>query len=279
MKATPRFYYCLALMAVALIVSGCPSSQPTRLEPVAGRTAAPEIPAEICPPQMAGVPEPAWQPITGKMVIIDAGHGGKDHGASHYGMLEKDINLDLAKRTAASLRAKGVAVVMTRETDAFISLPDRSAVANKSSNAVFVSIHVNASTANPNATGVETFVYSGASDAERGHMAASKFKLANSDPVQSRQALANLAAQCRTRGTALAEAVQKSVATRMATPDRGIKPGNLAVLRETYFCPAVLVEVGFLTNPSTAMAMRTDDWRRRTAEALADGIADFLRQP
>jgi N-acetylmuramoyl-L-alanine amidase len=252
---------------VALVAAPAPLAAP--IEPVVAYS-APAFPEAA----------PVYRPVAGKTVIIDAGHGGDDHGASHYGLREKDINLDLANRTAKALQAQGVAVLMTRRNDSFVSLPERSAFANRSPNAVFVSIHVNASDGNPNASGIETFLLTSTqSDAERSVKALARYRASDPDPVRGKQALANLTAHCRTRGPVLAESVQKNLVARMGAVDRGVKTGNLAVLRETYFCPAILVEVGFLTNHPTALSMRTDEWRRRTAEALAEGIVDYLRQP
>lgn len=240
---------------------------------------APAAPAPT--PAPAALPAaPAWQSLAGQTVILDAGHGGKDPGASHFGLMEKDINLDLARRTAAILRARGVNVVMTRSTDDFISLPERSAIANRTPNATLVSIHVNAAPGYPTSTGVETFILSGEfTDAERGRIAAERFKANGSSSPESKAALATLCVQARNRGPALAEAITRTLSSRIGEPNRGVKQKNLAVLRETYFGPAVLVEVGFLTNRRSAERMRTDDWRRRTADALADGICEFLRLP
>lgn len=233
--------------------------------------------AEVCP--VPAAPAQVWRPIAGRTVILDAGHGGNDEGAAYFGLREKDINLDLALRTAALLRAQGVVVHMTRNSDVFIPLPDRSAFANRNPGAVFVSVHVNASERNPNATGIETFILAkDFKDEERSRVASSRFKFNGSSSAEGKQALANLTVKSRGQGPVLAKSLQQSLVAKLGEPDRGVKPGNLAVLRETFFCPAVLVEVGFMSNSGTAAKMRTEDWRRRTAEALADGIAGYLRQ-
>ncbi len=239
-------------------------------------TVLPPAQSAYCPPAPApsgaGVAEAA-----GKTVILDAGHGGHDAGTAHFGLREKDINLDLALRTGALLRARGVNVIMTRAADQFIPLPERSAIANRCPNATLVSIHVNAAPNNPSASGVETFVLSPEfTDQERGRFVAERYRMNGRDSEQGRQALANLAVQSRSRGPALASSLQKSLTSALGEPDRGVKPKNLAVLRETYFGPAALVEVGFLTNPRSAQKMASADWRARTAAALADGIAAFL---
>ncbi len=256
---------------------GVPTAYGAPQAPAAARTIV--LPPAQQPVPMQPPPEQSFAAagVAGKSVILDAGHGGHDEGASHFGLREKDINLDLALRTAALLRARGVTVIMTRQTDQFIPLPERSATANRSPNAALVSIHVNAAPSSPQASGIETFVLSQEfTDQERGRLVAARYRMNGQDTAQGRQALANLAQTSRSRGPALASSLQKSLCNRLGEPDRGVKTKNLAVLRETYFGPAALVEVGFLTNPRSAQRMTTDDWRRRAAEALADGIAAFL---
>ncbi len=285
---------CLALLALALL-AGCGGSQPPARRagarapqaaaPYAGavsRTTAPNLivlppPGQPAAPAVPGPALAAASGAAGKTVILDAGHGGHDAGTSHFGLNEKDINLDLALRTAALLRARGVHVVMTRTADQFIPLPDRSAIANHTPNATLVSIHANAAPNNPSASGIETFVLSKEqTDQERSRVAAARYRMNGQDTIQGKQALANLAVESRQRGPALAVALQQSLCGRLGEENRGVKTKNLAVLRETYFGPAALVEVGFLTNPASARKMSTPEWRNRAAEALADGIGTFL---
>lgn len=263
--------YCLALGVMLYSGIGCRQDR-----------AAPERMPVPCAPCVSTSTEPAtvWLPVAGRTVILDPGHGGKDAGAGHFGLLEKDITLDLALRTAALLRPRGVVVLFTRDTDVFIPLGERSAFANARPNATFVSIHVNASDKNPEATGIETFVLTQKfSDGERGRTVMEKFSMEGYESMAGRRMLGDLAARCRTRGPELAARLQTSLTGRLAERDRGVKTANLAVLRETYFCTAVLVEVGFLSNERTADRMRTEEWRRQTADAMAEGIVAFLRQP
>ncbi|MDR1534706.1 MAG: N-acetylmuramoyl-L-alanine amidase [Planctomycetota bacterium] len=266
------------LMVIALGLAGCRSGGAVR----EGGAANPPAPAEIPAPRPAPASpaEPVWPPIAGRTVILDAGHGGKDAGASHHGVREKDICLDLARRTAGFLQARGVIVRLTRDGDVFLPLPARSDFVNRHPGAVFVSIHANAAAGNPAAAGVETYILGPEADeAERERQAGRKYRIPGSDPVRGRAALAGLTLENRNRGALLAECVQKRLAGRLGVPDRGIRKKNLAVLRETYFSPAILVEVGFLTHPPTAAAMGTEEWRRRASEALGEGIVDFLRRP
>lgn len=248
----------------------CPPGTQTVIPPASGWQAG-----GVCEAVPA---QPAWRPEAGRTVVVDAGHGGSDEGTKHFGLREKDVNLDLAIRTANLLRARGCNVVMTRTADHNVSLADRSAAANRNPNAVFVSIHCNAVASNPGVSGVETFVLSGdISDQQRAAAAAGRYRANGYDAAAGQQALATLAANSRAKGPALAGSLQRSLTRRLGENDRGVKSKNLAVLRETYFGPAALVEVGFMTNPQTAERMRTEEWRRRTSEALCEGVCDFLR--
>lgn len=276
-------------VGVALFLCGCSQDAPdsaatgsrkaatTAVSPAAAAASAVEPVSSVA---AVAVASPAWQPLAGQTVILDAGHGGQDPGTSHFGLREKDINLDLALRTAALLRERGVVVRMTRQTDVFVPLPERSAFANRYPKAVLISIHVNASATNPNASGVETYVLSKKfADAERSRTAARKYRVAGTDATQGANTLADLTTRSRNRGPLLAKCLQTSLSARLGESNRGTNNADLSVLRETYFCSAALVEVGFLTHPPTAARMRTVEWRARTAEGLAAGVIDFLRQP
>lgn len=292
--ASRRGIVIASAVAVALaVLAGCRSARPeyqaaasvpapVHARPSTAVVVAPAAPTvTVIQPDLAyyAPPVTSWRGAAGKTVILDAGHGGHDTGARHYGLQEKDINLDLTLRTANLLRSRGCNVVLTRSADAFVPLPERSAIANRYPNAVFVSIHVNATENNPAVCGIETFVLSsGQPDPGRGQTAAARFRAQGMDAMEGRQALANLATQSSSRAPALASSLQRTLCGRLGEPDRGVKQKNLAVLRETYFGPAALVEVGFMSNPRSAAQMNTEDWRRRTSEALCDGITGFLGQ-
>lgn len=172
-------------------------------------------------------------------VVIDPGHGGKDGGSKWYGVTEKNLTLDLAKRMKTALEAKGIEVTLTRSTDVYVELLDRAEIANKHHpGAVFVSLHFNAHR-NRSIKGIETFYYPGSSDA-------------------------------RVLGTY----IQSELSRRVATTDRGVKPGGLKVLRKTK-CPAVLVECGFLSNRWECQRCASSWFRQILAEEIAQGIARY----
>jgi N-acetylmuramoyl-L-alanine amidase len=167
-------------------------------------------------------------------VVIDAGHGGHDRGGiPGQRIAEKDMNLDVAQRLRNVLTANGYHVVMTRDSDVFVPLPTRVAIANSQRNAVFVCVHFN-STQRSGAAGVETYFY-------------------------SRDSLA------------LASAVHYYVAGGAPSSNRGVRRRGYYVLRKTNV-PAVLVECGFLTNPTEASYAQTASYRQKLAEEIGAGV-------
>src|SRR5262252_6140608 len=170
-------------------------------------------------------------PIT---VVIDAGHGGYDRGGiPGQRVAEKDMTLDVAQRLRNLLSANGYRVVMTRDSDVFVPLPTRVAIANSYRNAIFVCIHFNA-TNRMGASGIETYFY-------------------------SRDSLP------------LASAVHSYVTGGAPSSNRGVRRRGYYVLRKTAI-PAVLVECGFLTNPTEAAYAQTASYRQKLAEEIAAGV-------
>ncbi len=167
-------------------------------------------------------------------VVIDAGHGGHDRGGiPGQRVAEKDMTLDVAQRLSNVLSASGYRVVMTRSTDVFVPLGGRVAIANSYRNAVFVCIHFNA-TGRSGASGIETYFY-------------------------SRDSLP------------LASAIHHYVTGGAPSANRGVRRRGYYVLRKTSI-PAVLVECGFLTNPTEAAYAQSASYRQKLAEEIAAGI-------
>ena len=167
-------------------------------------------------------------------VVIDAGHGGHDRGGiPGQRIAEKDMTLDVAQRLRNVLAAKGYRVVMTRDSDVFVPLATRVAIANSYRNAIFVCIHFNA-TQRAGAGGIETYFY-------------------------SRDSLP------------LASAVHYYVAGGAPSSNRGVRRRGYYVLRRTNV-PAVLVECGFLTNPTEAAYAQTASYRQKLADEIAAGV-------
>jgi N-acetylmuramoyl-L-alanine amidase len=170
-------------------------------------------------------------PVT---VVIDAGHGGYDRGGiPGQSVSEKDMTLDVARRLKSVLAASGYRVVMTRDSDVFVPLGTRCAIANSYRNAIFVSVHFNSATRR-GASGIETYFY-------------------------SRDSLS------------LASAIHHYVAGGAPSDNRGVRRRGYYVLRRTNM-PAVLVECGFLTNPTEAAYAQNASYRQKLAEAIAAGV-------
>jgi len=208
-----------------------------------------------------------------RLVMLDPGHGGNDPGATSADkrLVEKDLALELALRVRSHLEARGISVVMTRETDTTLSLADRSLLAATHKPGLFVSIHLNQA-ANPNASGVETFIlpapgFPATNSPERpaGYQPTEAEKLALAacpgnafDPASAR----------------LGFALHRRLA-HLADADRGVKRARFSVLAKAP-CPAVLVECGFLSNPGDAAKFDTPAHKTQTARAIADAISDYL---
>src|SRR6266404_41588 len=171
---------------------------------------------------------------SGTTVVIDAGHGGYDRGGIPGQMVaEKEMTLDVAQRLKKTLAASGYRVVMTRDSDVFVPLGTRVAIANSYSNAIFVSIHFN-SAKRSGAGGIETYFF-------------------------NRESLP------------LASAIHYFVAGGAPSSNRNVRRRGYYVLRNTSI-PAVLVECGFLTNPTEAAYAQTASYRQKLAEEIAAGV-------
>jgi N-acetylmuramoyl-L-alanine amidase len=166
--------------------------------------------------------------------VIDAGHGGYDRGGiPGQRVSEKDMTLDVARRLQSVLTASGYRVVMTRDSDVFVPLGTRCAIANSNRNAIFVSVHFNSATRS-GASGIETYFY-------------------NRDSLS------------------LASAIHHYVAGGAPSSNRGVRRRGYYVLRRTNM-PSVLVECGFLTNATEAGYAQNASYRQKLAEAIAAGV-------
>jgi len=202
-----------------------------------------------------------FQPVT--TVVLDAGHGGHDNGASSRYGYEKNFALDVALRARKKLEAQGYKVVMTRASDVFIPLEQRPAVANRLPNSIFISIHFNSSSSNPDARGFEIF-----SMAPRGAPAT------NDDGPRERDLRAEPGNAMELPSAALAGSIFHSLLGQVPMEDRGLKYARFAVLR-VCTVPAVLVECGFVSNNEESTLIGSPVWRVHVAEAIADGVENY----
>ncbi|MBW4689775.1 MAG: N-acetylmuramoyl-L-alanine amidase [Komarekiella atlantica HA4396-MV6] len=190
-------------------------------------------------------PQPITQPRPiprGKVVVlIDPGHGGKDPGAIGIGgVREKDVILPIGRRIAAILQQNGVQAVLTRNSDFFVSLQGRVAMAERANADVFVSIHANAiGPGRSDVSGLETYYYDS--------------------------------------GLGLARIVHNSIRQSLSVRDRGVRRARFYVLRKSSM-PSILVETGYLTGREDIAKLRTSAYQNQMAEAIARGILQYLKR-
>lgn len=198
----------------------------------------------------------AAYPLAGKVILIDAGHGGIDPGGNRPGVKEKDLNLALALQLKTVLHASGAKVVLSREADEDLSgkcdnariksryrrdLAARLEMAEESDADIFISIHANTSS-NKQRRGVETF-YDGKSPS----------------------------------GKALADAIHTQL-LKVTQSAPQTEPADFFVLRRNKV-PASLIEIGYITNPQEKTLLQSQEHRHKLAEAITQGIIDYFHQP
>ena len=177
-----------------------------------------------------------------ELIVIDPGHGGPDVGATRNGVYEKDIVLSVSKQLGRILQQMGYAVIYTRTEDIDLDLEPRVQIAENARASAFVSIHVNSLSASASqVNGVETYHAPGAS-----------------------------------LGKSLAEFVHEQIIASTGATDRGVKSARFHVIAKTSM-PAILVETGFITNPSESAKLVNSAYQERLAEAIARGMDQFLK--
>lgn len=236
--------------------------------------------------------DPTAPPITSHerrpvhLVLLDPGHGGDDYGARAFRLRESDLTLDLALRTRDALlrRRPDIRVVLTRESDTFVSLEQRTAMANAIGADLFVSIHLNAAWEPVDHGGVTTFVLDTTNDRQALRLAARENGTTTGEVTELERILAGLErGQQHEASTALAERIHHGTLTagRRILPhlhDRGVRSAMFYVLVGAMM-PAVLVETSFLTREDEADALRTEAYRNALAGGIADGIARYAAPP
>ena len=212
--------------------------------------------ADVVAPKKIGSASKGNYDVLNKVVYLDAGHGGYDPGASYFGISEKSLTLAIQSRVKAKLESEGYQVVTTRTSDTYVDLTDRSRAANASESDIFVSIHINASGSSA-AQGIETYYYQPYAEYPSRINAtyhANPTRLSMSDT--------------------LANAIQSSLINATGAQNQGVKRQTFAVLRETT-APAVLLELGFLSNPQEAARLNTSAYQETLANAIVAGIKRY----
>lgn len=180
----------------------------------------------------------AAQKSTGERIVLDAGHGGYDHGAIYGGHNEKDITLEIANRVQEYLKTAGIDAYMTRSEDRFMSLAERVELSNTIEPKAFVSIHANALVTNPNMQGLQTYYHSNS-------------------------------------GLKLAGYLHKRLLADVGMPDQRIRKANFWVCKYTS-APSILLELGFMTNAEERNKLTRDSYQAELAKAIARGIIEYL---
>ncbi len=203
-----------------------------------------------------------------KVIALDPGHGGNDPGKTNarLGVQEKTMALDVARRTKARLEAAGFRVVLTRDDDTFVALPQRAASANLAKADLFVSIHFNALANDTKTSGIEVYTF-----APRTQRSTNAWGPAEANDAEPQASPVNRHDHW---SAVLAHAVHRRLVVDLKRPDRGKKLMHLAVLRPLA-APSVLVECGFLSSDAEARQIARPEYRQQVAVALAAGIADY----
>ena len=221
-----------------------------------------------------------------RLVVVDPGHGGKDPGATANGVREKDINLGIGLALEEVLRSRGFEVQMTRRTDVYLKLQERTDIANQANADVFVSVHANALPSLKNTAGFEIYLMALPTDKDALALA----KIENREYVEEKSG-SSAAVDRRTElllrilgdmqqnnkiseSTELAEALFKAGKLR-GIPMKRVAQAPFFVLRGAGM-PAVLLETGFVTNLNEAKLLAHPGYQRRIAEAMAEGIVNYL---
>jgi N-acetylmuramoyl-L-alanine amidase len=195
------------------------------------------------------------------LVILDPGHGGDDSGALVDGVAEKDLALDVAKRTERLVQAHGLQTLLTRDGDRYVSLAARAAAANRERDCIFVSIHFN-NEKKPTVTGVETYYamrQNGRSPAYWSWLPFLQKTTAEPGNIDSQS---------------LAGFIQEALVAHTQAVNRGTKAEQFFVIANVSH-PAVLVEGGFLTNKSEVEKLGNDGYREQIATAISEGIMRY----
>ncbi len=230
------------------------------------------------------------KPAAKFVIVLDAGHGGKDPGAYYAKVAEKDVALSVTKRLGKLLEKHDeIKVVYTRTTDVFLGLKERADIANDKKADFFVSIHANAVKNKPSAKGNETWVLGVNKNADNLEVVKRENsvitlednyqeKYAGFDPNDpaSFASMVMVQEESMEESLLMASFIQKDIKSNIKRKDRGVKQGNLAVLRLTYM-PSVLVELGFLSNSEERRYLNSIAGKQELAESIYSSILDYVK--
>lgn len=206
---------------------------------------------------------PILFPQTNRVIVIDPGHGGDNHGTSSIldGRFEKEFTLDLALRIKPLLETNGWTVLLTRTNDYYVTNATRVVLANSHHADLFVSLHFNSAAPDEKAAGLETYCFTPTgipSTVTRGYSDPRSEKLSSNDfDAQNLQ---------------IAVKMQSTLSHEIGMQDRGVRHVRYIEVLRGQKCPAVLVEFGYLSNPAEAKLIESADYRQKLAEAFANAL-------
>lgn len=222
-------------------------------------------------------------PLAVRRIVLDAGHGGTDPGATVTTLAEKEITLDIGQRLQMLLERDGFEVVPTRDADRTIALKERARLANESRSDIFVSIHVNSLISHLDARGIETYYLGATNDPKLTQLAAAENRVSGYSIADMRVLLDGVYADARRdESHELAQAVQRELYAGLRTVDAGLE--NWGVKRAPFVVlvatdmPAVLAEVGCISNEKEAAMLRRPEYRQKIADALFAGIRGYAKK-
>ena len=224
------------------------------------------------------------------IVVLDAGHGGKDPGKVGYkAMKEKDIALKIVLQVGKMLeKRENIKVIYTRKTDVFIGLKDRGKIANKADADLFVSIHCNAHSSN--AYGAETWVLGTHANKQNFEVAKAEnsvielednykvtYKGFDPNSPESVIGLTLMQEEYLDQSIQLASIIQNEFTTKLRRKDRGVKQAGFVVLHQTYM-PSILIETGFITNSKEGLYLNSKLGQQKFSESIYNGIKKYINQ-
>lgn len=217
-----------------------------------------------------------------RKIMIDAGHGGKDPGGiGNIGTREKEIVLDVALRLQKTLRSRGIDAVLTRDSDQFLELEERTELAQRKGVDLFISIHANIDTSH-NARGIEVYHLRMLDRKTRDEVYAPKnyqtlfrnFSMKTGNKALEETLIDMMYTNKQYESHQLSKYLADNVPKKLETEDRGVKTSGFYVLKNT-LVPAVLIEVGFLSHSKEEKSLCCEQYRQKIADNLADALVNY----
>ena len=268
-------------------------SEPDRIIITGNQPETAKTPATMTPPSSITIPtspkaaERLRADKLKKTIVIDPGHGGKDPGAMDNGVREKDINLAVGLELHKVLTEKGYNAIMTRATDVYLKLQERTDIANNVEADLFVSVHVNALPRRKSMTGFEIYIMALPTDKDAMELAKAENreyvegKGMDSENVDRRtqmllKILGDMQQNNKISESTDFAAMLYNAGVRNGLPMRRVAQAPFFVLRGAGM-PAVLLEIGFVTNANESQLLTTQAYQQRIANAMAEGIINYIR--